>query len=111
MEMEVEELLNFFEEKGISEFVEVVKEPEFSKQKLLDFQDEFGLSSIDFYSLYTSGLLGNWLCEEKMSEWAYNYRVFVRANGNLEDLLHDPDINEKKTEKNTRLFFIFTRML
>lgn len=103
--MKIDELLSFLEEEGLSDYIEVVKEPEYSKQKLLTFQSEFEMSSSRFYEYYMSGLLENIFPSEMMQEWAYNYKIFINANGDLDDLNINSD--EKNFEKGGRTAFFY----
>jgi len=86
--MQVKDLLDFLEEEGMSDFVSVVKESEYSKQKLMKFQNEFRITSDIFYDLYIAGYLNNILSPSIIDEWAYNYEMFLKANGNINDLLN-----------------------
>lgn len=51
--MKIDELRSFLEEEGLSDYIEVVKEPEYSKQKLLTFQSEFELCIAFTKNVYT----------------------------------------------------------
>lgn len=103
--MELNEFLELLEEDGLLDMIEVVKEPEFSKQKLLAFQSEFKMSSIHFYELYISGLLENQLPKDKMEEWAYNYKIFIQANGDQGELLSTIKDNLDDGERGFPLLF------
>ena len=90
--MQVNDLLGFLKDEGLIGYVNVVNEPEYSKQKLINFQKEYKISSDTFYDLYVAGYLNNLMPNHIIDEWAYNYEIFLKSNGDIDELV------VKKTE-------------
>jgi len=96
------------EESGLSDFVNVVKEPEYSKNKLLKYQEEFNMQSDVFYEMYISGLFESLMPYDKLNDWAFNYEIFLNSNGDINDLNNEDETYKKEGELEDRLLSLYT---
>lgn len=87
--MILDEILSEF-----GDFVEVVEQPEYSKNALLDFQKRYLLSTRVFYELYLMGF-ENTLIEiiPDYEDWLEHIQDFLKFEGDLSDLDPPEDIH------------------
>lgn len=73
---------------GVSkdQFFRVIQEPDHSKRALLDLQDRYQISTIDFLFLYKQGFEIP-IPEKDVEDWLFEYEVFRAADGELTELL------------------------
>lgn len=90
--MDLEKFLSSLEEKVTEEFdqlesfefIEIVEEPMFSFGELKKFEEKYCMNTLDFYNEYRSGLLP---VLKDFEKWAYNFEIFLEADGDIEWLL------------------------
>ena len=74
----------------LSDLFTVVEEPEYSKRKLLSYQEKYGMPSDVFYNYYTQMLgFAKVLNNEEFDDWAYNYEIFLEAGGDIWELKYE----------------------
>ena len=70
----------------------IVEEPEYSKRKLLSYQEKYKMSSNVFYNYYIR--LG--LANEEFNDWAYNYEIFLEAGGDIWELKKETRLSNEE---------------
>jgi len=68
------------------QFFMKLEEPDYSKSVLLDLQDRYQISTIDFLFLFKQGFALP-ILEKDIEEWLFEYDVFRAADGELNELL------------------------
>jgi len=61
-----------------------------AEEGLHKFERRYWISSDDFYTLYTKGLLDDGENAEDFSEWAGHYKLRQKRQASLENLCHSP---------------------
>ncbi len=74
--MNVSELLNELETEELSQYVEVVSEPEYSKGKLNEFENKYQLSSEYVSENKNSEVVSKLISPSDLSEWLYNINLY-----------------------------------
>lgn len=81
----------------LSDLFTVVEEPEYSKGKLLSYQEKYGMPSDVFYNYYTQMLgLAKVLNSEELNDWAYNYEIFLEAGGDIWELKKETRLSNEE---------------
>ena len=87
-------MINIKDLADFSDLFTVVDEPEFSKGKLLELQNKYGMCSDEFYDYYSQNIgIDKFLDESDLSDWLFNFEIFIKAGGDIWDLKKDIFLN------------------
>lgn len=79
--MYLKDLENLFGEEASFVFV---KEPEYSRQVLLEFQNKYGIETNDFFTFYrTFGVTPVKIDAKELASWEHHYEIFKMAGGDI----------------------------
>lgn len=59
---------------------EVVDEPDYSRERLVEYENKYGLFSYDLYWLYLMGVATDVPIDE-VRQWVFEYEVYIRNDG------------------------------
>lgn len=61
-----------------------VKEPDYSRQVLLEFQKKYGIGTYDFFTFYrTFGVTPVKIDAKELASWEHHYEIFKMAGGDV----------------------------
>lgn len=79
--MYVNDLKDLFREDTSFVFV---KEPDYSRQVLLEFQKKYGIGTYDFFTFYrTFGVTPVKIDAKELASWEHHYEIFKMAGGDV----------------------------
>jgi len=88
----------------------IVEEPDYSREKLLEFQRKFGVNTIVFFEyLDNFGVAPVEINEKDLALWEHYFHIFIMAEGDPWDLLEYDEENlwGKALEEDTSPPFLF----
>lgn len=77
---------------SLKDLVEVVKQPDYSKQKLLAFQEKYHLDTVQFIELYGEGIPLP-INSRDIENWLFQFKMFLTSKGNILELMEKSNLD------------------
>lgn len=88
-----------------------VKEPDYSRQVLLEFQKKYGIGTYDFFTFYrTFGVTPVKIDAKELASWEHHYEIFKMAGGDVWSLKESNRESKSTKWRETRHFFMASPM-
>lgn len=69
----------------LSDLIKVVQQPEHSKQKLIAYQEKYGISTMEFIMLHKEGIPLP-IPDKDVRDWHFQLTMYVITEGDIMDL-------------------------
>ncbi len=69
----------------LEDFIKVVQQPEHSKQKLIAYQEKYGISTVEFVLWYKEGITLP-ITDRDCKDWQFQLEMFLATEGDMLEL-------------------------
>lgn len=79
---------------SLNDLIKIVQQPDFSKTKLLEFQKQYNLDSIQFLFWHREGIPLP-IEPRDINNWLFHLEMFIRTEGDILELLQGDSIDNQ----------------